>query len=197
MDRLILVRHALAGSNHGGTASGTAPGEGLTEEGVAQAQALAHTLGTDELALAVTSGFTRTQSTLRLALDGRDVPVVVLTQLNEIDFGSFDGGPLETYRSWAAANSPIVRPPGGESRADAAARFAAGLRAVLARPEALVLLVGHALMLRYTLDAAEGLVPAARMAPVAHASPYWLDREGVERAAELLESWARAPRFRA
>jgi hypothetical protein len=68
---------------------------------------------------------------------------------------------------------------------------------VLARPEEIVLLVGHALMLRYTLDAAEGLVPAARMAPVAHASPYRLDREGVARAAELLESWARAPSLRA
>ena len=67
---------------------------------------------------------------------------------------------------------------------------------MLARAEDAILLVGHALMLRYTLDAAEGLVPAARMAPVAHALPYRLERADVERAAELLASWSLAPAFR-
>ena len=94
--------------------------------------------------------------------------VIVVPELNEIHFGSFDGGPLDTYRAWAAAQSPDERAPGGgESRADAAARFASGLRILLARDEDAILLVGHALMLRYTLDAAAGLVPAARMTPVA------------------------------
>ena len=68
----------------------------------------------------------------------------------------------------------------------AAARFARGLGVLLARDEDVVLLVGHALMLRYTLDAAGGLVPAARMAPVEHAHPYELEHADVERAAELL-----------
>ncbi|HUG65957.1 MAG TPA: histidine phosphatase family protein, partial [Gaiellaceae bacterium] len=85
---------------------------------------------------------------------------------------------------------------GGESRAQAAARFARGLRLVLERPEGRVLVVGHALAIRYTLDAANGLVPAARMAPVLHASPYRLERSGVDRAATLLEHWSRAPTFR-
>jgi hypothetical protein len=67
---------------------------------------------------------------------------------------------------------------------------------VLERPEERVLLVGHALAIRYWLDAANDLVPAARMAPVDHAWPYRLVRPEVERAATLLEEWSLAPRFR-
>ena len=59
-----------------------------------------------------------------------------------------------------------------------------------------VLLVGHALAIRYWIDAADGFVPAARMAPVAHARPYRLTREGAERSAALLEEWSAAPVFR-
>ena len=119
-----------------------------------------------------------------------------MPELNEIDFGSFNGGLLDEYRAWAAARSPSQRAPGGESRADAAVRFGRGLRVLLERNEDVVLLVGHALMIRYTLDAASGLVPAARMAPVDHAHPHRLERSDVERAAALLESWSTAPRFR-
>jgi broad specificity phosphatase PhoE len=67
---------------------------------------------------------------------------------------------------------------------------------VLERPERTILVVGHALVLRYVLDAAEGLAPAPLMTPIAHAVPYRLDRGGLERAADLLEAWSREPRFR-
>ena len=197
MERLILARHGLAGSNRDGIASCAKPGEGLTPEGADQGRALRALLSDEPISLAATTGLARTQETLELALDGRDVRVIVVPELNEIDFGSFDGGPLDTYRAWAAAQSPLVRPPGGgESRADAAARFARGLGVLLARDEEVVLLVGHALMLRYALDAAAGLVPAARMSPVEHAHPYRLERADVGRAAELLADWAHAPTFR-
>jgi alpha-ribazole phosphatase len=194
---LLLARHGLAGSNRDDVASCAIPGEGLTPEGVEQARALGALLGETQLALAVATELSRTQETLLLALEGRDVPTVLVPELNEIDFGSFDGGALETYRAWAAAHSPSVRAPGGgESRADAAARFARGLRVLLAREEDAILLVGHALALRYVVDAAAGLVPAARMTPVPHAQPFELAREDVVRAAELLETWSDSPRFR-
>jgi broad specificity phosphatase PhoE len=197
METLVLVRHAFAGSNREGNASCAVPGEGLTPDGVEQARALARTVSAEEIAVALTSRLARTQETLALALDGRDVPVLVVPELDEIEFGSFAEGPLDTYRAWAGANPPDRRAPGGgESRADAAARFARGLRIVLARDEATVLLVGHALALRYVLDAAAGLPPAAVMTPVEHAFPYRLDRVAVERAATLLETWSHAPQFR-
>ncbi|HUG63967.1 MAG TPA: histidine phosphatase family protein, partial [Gaiellaceae bacterium] len=158
MDELLLVRHGLAGSNRDAVASCKAPGEGLVPDGVLQARALARELAADEISVALTSPFARTRETLALALDGRDVPVVIAPELDEIHFGSFDGGLLETYRAWASSHSPDEPAPGGgESRAQAAARFARGLRLVLERPEGRVLVVGHALAIRYTLDAANGL----------------------------------------
>jgi len=194
---VVLVRHALAGSNRLGIASSAVPGDGLTPEGVKQARRLAEQLAGDEIEVAVSSAFARTRQTLAVALEGRGVPTVVVEELNEIHFGSFDGGLLDTYRAWAAARSPLERPSsGGESRSDAAARFAGGLRVLLDRPEESILFVGHALSLRYVLDAADRLSPAALMKPIAHAVPYRLDRAGVERAAELLESWSRSPQFR-
>lgn len=197
MDELLLVRHGLAGSNRDAIASCAIPGEGLTPEGVEQARALAHALADIEISIALTSRLARTQETLSLALDGRAVPVVVTAELDEIHFGRFDGGLLETYRAWAASAPPGEPPPGGgESRAQAAARFARGLRLVLERPEERVLVVGHALAIRYWLDAAEDIVPAARMAPVDHASPYRLTRADIERGAALLEEWSSAPVFR-
>ena len=197
MHELLLARHGFAGSNRDDVASCAVPGEGLTAEGVEQARALAVVLAPEEIGVAMTSRLARTQATLALALDGRDLPSVVAEELDEIHFGDFDGGLLDIYRAWAAAHPPDVSPPGdGESRAQAAERFARGLRLVLARPEEQVLVVGHALAIRYVIDAASGLVPAARMSPIEHAFPYRLGRDEVARAATLLEGWSRAPQFR-
>ena len=191
MRELLLVRHGFAGSNRDDVASSAVPGEGLTPEGVEQALALALVLADEPIDVALTSRLTRTQETLALVLDGRDVPVVVEAELDEIHFGSFDGGPLDTYRAWAASHPPDEPPPGGgESRAQAAARFARGLRLALARPEECVLVVGHALSIRYLIDAAAGHVPAARMAPIEHAFPYRLEHTDAERGAVLLEEWS-------
>jgi broad specificity phosphatase PhoE len=197
VNELLLVRHGFAGSNRDDTASSTVPGEGLTPEGVAQARALAQTLADEKVDVALTSRLARTQETLALVLDSRKVPVVVEEELDEIRFGSFDGGPLDAYRAWAASHPPDEPAPGGgESRAQAAARFARGLRLVLARPEDNVLVVGHALAIRYVIDAAQGHVPAARMSPIEHAFPYRLGRDEAERAAAFLEEWSAVPRFR-
>jgi broad specificity phosphatase PhoE len=197
METLIVARHGFARSNRDVLASCTAPGDGLTPEGIQQARRLRELLADERIDLGVATDFRRTQQTLELALDGRDVPVTVVPELNEIHFGSFDGGSLDAYRAWAAAESPTVAAPGdGESRAAAAARFARGVRVLLERPEWSVLLVGHALALRYVLDAATGLPPAARMTPVEHALPHRLSAVEVELAAHRLEAWSKAPRFR-
>jgi broad specificity phosphatase PhoE len=194
---LVIARHASAGSNRAGTASYAVPGEGLTPDGIAQGVELGKLLAQMEIDLGVATELRRTQETLELALRGRDVPTLVVPELNEIHFGSFDSGPLDAYRDWAAAQPPSLSAPGGgESRAAAATRFARGLRLLVERPEGVVLLIGHALMVRYLLDAAHRLPPAARMTPVEHARPYRLGADEVAAAARLLEEWSRAPRFR-
>ena len=72
-----------------------------------------------------------------------------------------------------------------------------GIPALLAacHTNSLVLAVTHALPVRYVLDAADGLFPAAQIGPVPHATPFPLGVEAVERAAQTLRVWAAAPRF--
>lgn len=161
-----------------------------------EALALGKALADERLDLGVATELERTRRTLELALGDRDVPVLTLPELNEIHFGSFDGGPLGDYRAWAWATDPAVDAPGlGESRAEAARRFARGLDVLLARPEDHVLVVSHALPIRYVLDAAESRIPTARIRPVANAVPHRLTEQQVANAAAALRSWAAAPRF--
>ena len=196
LERLILVRHAHARSNVGDVVSSLPPGEGLSELGVEEALALRETLAFEPIDLGIATALARTQETLELALGDRDVPRIVDAGLGEIGFGSFEGGPLAEYRSWAWTNEPDAPCPGaGESRVQAAERFAVALHGLLARPEDVVLAVSHALPIRYVLDAADGAYPAARIEPVPHATPFALDADDVERAAETLRVWATAPRF--
>ena len=197
MELLLLARHGLAGSNRDRIASCEVPGEGLTREGIEQVLSLAALLEAEEISIGIASELARTQETLELVLGSRDVPRLVIGDLNEINFGAYADRPFDEYRAWAASRWPAERAPGdGESRADAAARFARGLRCLLERPEPVVLHIGHALMLRYAVDAAHGLVPASLIAPVEHAITFALSASQAESAAALLEEWSRAPRFR-
>jgi probable phosphoglycerate mutase len=197
VESLVLLRHAFAGSNRDKTASCTVPGEGLTAEGAEQARRVGEQVAKDEVSLGVSSQLARTKETLALVLGERAVPRLAVAELDEIGFGSFDAGPLDEYRAWARSHpASEPAPGGGESRAAAATRFACGLRLVAERPEQDVLLVGHALFVRYVLDAASGLAPAPLMTPVDHATPYRLGMREVEAAVTLLEEWSRDPRFR-
>jgi len=196
VNRLILARHAHALSNAAGTVNSVPPGQGLSREGLAEARALGALLGAEPIDLGISTRLRRTQETLDVALLGRDVPRVVEPLLDEIDFGSFEGRPLADYRAWAWEHPPEADcPGGGESRVDAALRVAAALEALLEQPAAIVLVISHALPIRYVLDAADGAFPASRIERVAHAVPTSLDRSGVELAARTLGAWAQAPQF--
>ena len=70
------------------------------------------------------------------------------------------------------------------------------MRELLARPEPVILVVAHSLPLRYLVDAAQGLVPAARAERMPYAEPFWLDGAEAAAAAELLARWAAAPAWR-
>ena len=143
MERLILARHAESEFSARGAVNGDplVEGGGLTARGREQARALGELLEDDEIELAAFSEFARTRETAELALAGRTVPTLVVPELNDIRFGSFEGGLLTEYRSWAHSHGPTVEcPGGGESRVGAAARFARGYRILLARPERTILL---------------------------------------------------------
>ena len=196
MKTLILARHGHAASNVADTVSCLPPGEGLSELGMAEGAALRTMLAEDEIGLGVTSELRRTQETLALALDGREVQTVVVPQLNEINFGSYEGGPLAAYREWAWSTAPDAEcPGGGESRTAMASRVASALDWLLARPDDTILAVWHALPIRYVLEGAAGRPPPARIGTIPHADPYRLERGDVELAAASMRAWVLAPRF--
>ncbi len=193
---MLLTRHAHSASNAGGFVNSTPPGAGLSAAGREESLRLGAQLSSESIGAGFSSRLLRTQETLDLALADRDVPRIVEPLLDEIGFGSFEGGPLAAYRAWAWENDPAAPcPGGGESRATAALRFASVLTILLEWPEETLLVVGHAMPIRYVIDAAEGRFPSARLATVPHAVPFRLERDAVERAAGTLARFAKAPRF--
>jgi len=198
VERVLLSRHAESQASVGGLTNGDPRREiALTEAGREQARALGRRLASEELDLCVVTEFRRTQETADLALEGRDVPRLVLPALNDIRFGTYEGRPLADYRVWARAHGPEDVVPGGdESRADAVARYATAFRFLLERPEPSILVVAHSLPIRYALDAVDASPPRPAVAQIPYAEPFLLDAEELGRAAELLEEWSGAPSWR-
>jgi probable phosphoglycerate mutase len=192
---VILARHGESERSVEGLTNGDpAVPVGLTATGREEARRLGVELGDDSIDLCVTSEFERAQETADLALAGRDVPLLVLADFNDIRFGKFEGRPLTDYRAWAHAHGPEdICPGGGESRAQTVARYVHGYRTLLARPEETILLVAHGLPVRYVLDALERRNPAARVAQVPYAEPFRFSAEELTAAVDLLEAWVRSP----
>jgi len=193
--RVILARHGESERSVEGLTNGDpAVPVGLTATGREEARRLGVELGDDSIDLCVTSEFERAQETADLALAGRDVPLLVLADFNDIRFGKFEGRPLTDYRAWAHAHGPEdICPGGGESRAQTVARYVHGYRTLLARPEETIILVAHGLPVRYVLDALERRNPAARVAQVPYAEPFRFSAEELTAAVDLLEAWVRSP----
>lgn len=199
MDALILARHGESEYSVLGNVNGE-PGVAcpLTATGEAQARRLGDELAGEPIELCVTSEFERVRQTADLALAGREIPRLVLPELNDVRFGSFEGGTLADYRAWAGANEPTVEPPGGgESRAETVARYVRAYRTILARPERTVLVVTHGLPIRYVLNALADEDPAPLVEQVPCAEPFRVSCVDLERAVSRLERWARAPAWAA
>ncbi len=194
MDRVVLARHgeserSLEGLTNGDPRVACA----LTPTGREEARRLGAELADDPIGLCVTSEFERVLETADLALAGRDIPRLVLADLNDIRFGEFEGRRLAEYRAWAHAHGPEEVVPGGDSRAETVARYVHAYRAILARPEQLVLVVAHGLPVRYVLDALEGRNPAAAVAQVPYAEPFRFSADELREAVDRLEAWVANP----
>ena len=195
MERVVLARHgeselSLVGRTNGDPSLAVA----LTEAGCEQARALGRDLADEAVDLCVTSEFLRAQETADLALEGREVPRLVLAELNDIRFGRFEGGELADYRAWARTHGPAEPVPGGgESRVETAARYVRAFRTTLARPEETGLVVAHSLPIRYMLNAAAGSTPVPAIEQVPYAVPFPLSRAELEAAIERLEAWVAEP----
>jgi broad specificity phosphatase PhoE len=198
VERVILARHGESefSVRHAVNGDPEVAGGSLTATGRRQARALGDLLADDPIDLCITSEFERAKATADLALEGRDVPRLVVPDLNDIRFGRFEGRDLADYRAWAHSHGPAEDcPGGGESRVDAARRFAAAFRIVLARPEDTILIVAHALPIRYLLSALIEQDPSAVVEPVPYAETHRFSASQLERATERLEAWCANPVF--
>jgi probable phosphoglycerate mutase len=190
----LLTRHAESEFSVRGLTNGDPETEvALTENGREQARRLGESLAATEIDLCIVSEFQRAEETAALALEGRDVPRVVLPELNDIRFGEFEGRLLADYRAWARAHGPEDEVPGGESRADSVRRYVSAFGEIAARPEPTILVVAHSLPIRYVLNAVAGGLPRPAMEQVPYAEAFPLPEAELTQAVERLEEWLLAP----
>jgi broad specificity phosphatase PhoE len=179
----VFARHAESAANAADVLN-TNPSQhvSLTPRGRAQARALGAQLASLHVDLAVGTRLLRTQQTIELALDGRQVPTLIEPGFDEIRAGDLEGARIEAYRSWMGQHTEGDRLPNGESIEDALRRYAGALRRLLARKEKVTLVVTHEIALRYiTAAAATGPRPPNGMA-FPNAAPYLFDEPAIRRA---------------
>ena len=194
MEQALLARHAESEFSVRGLTNGDPEIEvALTEQGREQARRLGEQLAATEIELCVTSEFQRAQETADLALTGRNVPRIVLPELNDIRFGEFEGRLLADYRAWARAHGPEDEVPGGESRAESVRRYVTAFQSIADRAESTILVVAHSLPIRYVLNAAAGGLPKPAMQQVPYAEAFPLSAGELSEAIERLETWSLAP----
>jgi broad specificity phosphatase PhoE len=195
VERALLVRHAESVFSARGIANGRADVPcPLSERGVAQARALAQQLANEDIDLCVTSELERTHETADIALAYRVVPRIVVPELNDPLYGGYESGPLDAYVAWALANDSAAEPPGGgEQRQKLVARYAAGFRKLLERPERTILIVTHALPAAYVLNARAGRDPAPEVPFVQYAKINVISARELADALARLEAWCAAP----
>jgi broad specificity phosphatase PhoE len=166
---------------------------GLTEAGRDQARRLGELIAGKPIDVCITSEFERARETADIALAGRDVPRLVMSDLNDLKAGQFEGGLLETFRAWISEHGPAAIPPGGgESRAHTALRYAAAFRAVAGRTEPMILVVCHGLAVTMAVRCAGGDDPSLFLRQDEYATPHTLSASDLLTAADILERWARA-----
>ena len=191
----VFARHGESEFSVRGALNGDPriPG-GLTPAGVEQALELGEALAGDAFELCVVTELQRTRETADEALRGRDVPRLVVPELNDPLYGPYEGAQIEGYRDWAASASSRDTPgEGGESRYEIVERYAHAFRLLLARPEESLLVVAHSLPIAYALNARAGKPPAARVPLAEYAKPYPFTGIDLRRAAITLEYWLAAP----
>jgi broad specificity phosphatase PhoE len=186
MDDVVFARHGESETAARRVVGGDAP---LTGVGQDQARTLGRELAASPFDVCLTSGAVRARETAALALVGRAVPCEIVAELGDIEFGVFEGGSLEEYRAWTASHPPDDAPPGGESRVATLRRFGRAYHALLARPEAHLLVVAHGL----TVSALTDERPRPTVAGVAYGSFVRLTRDELARQVARLERWCEAP----
>ena len=161
----------------------------LTAQGEAQSLQLRAQLANVAIDACVHTRFERTRRTAELVLDPREIPMREEPLLDDLDLGALEGATLEQYRKVKHSLLPHEPFPGGESRHDAARRYARALRRLVGCEGTRVLVIAHEIPLRYALNGA--LNSSSLDGPVheiPNAAPYVFDAAALLRAAATIES---------
>ena len=165
MCRILLIRHAehpLVGQKLLGRDEAAVH---LSEAGQQQADALAETLESEEIDCLQSSPRLRCIETAGALAARFDLPVLVASALDELDFGAWTGEPFDTLEhdpKWYAWNAhrARTRPPGGESMAEARTRVLRHLARTSRRyPRGTVAMVTHAEIIRAVRLQRAGISP--------------------------------------
>jgi broad specificity phosphatase PhoE len=187
----VVARHAESVANAANMLnSNPSQPVALTARGRTQARALGAQLANLHVDLAVGTRLLRTQQTIDIALDGRQVPTLIEPGFDEIHAGDLEGARIEAYRSWRDQHTVRDRLPHGESIQDALGRYADALRRLLDRTETVTLVVIHDLALRYIAAAAATSSSPVNGTALPNAVPYLFDEPVARRAATSLAALA-------
>src|SRR5512146_2754787 len=158
---------------------------GLSEQGIEEAERLAGQLAALPIDLVAVSPFPRALQTANIALAGRDVTHLVDDELGDVRIGELEGKSLDDYRITPAHANRKERFPGGESLDEAALRYAGVCERLLARDEAVTLVVCHEAPERYLAHpASSSAAPNCPLSFIANATPYLFDETALGRAVE-------------
>jgi broad specificity phosphatase PhoE len=184
MTLLCLVRHGQTDWNLEGRYQGQSDVP-LNERGRAQAQALASQLQGERFASIYSSDLKRAKETADIVAVPLCLPVISEPRLREIDQGEWEGQLVDVIADRYAqlwqkrvVDPANVRPPGGETVGEVAARVNAAVDDIVRlHPEVPVLIVSHGLALATVICRARGipLGQAYRNIPD-NAAPVWLEQ---------------------
>ncbi|MFJ6608651.1 histidine phosphatase family protein [Streptomyces sp. NPDC091289] len=179
--RMLLIRHGQTPSNLGNFLDTARPGPGLTDLGLRQAAALPGALTGENIAALYVSTLTRTQLTAAPLAAERGLEVRIRDGIRELSAGDLEMQAdedairqyLTTAFAWSAGDI-ARRMPGGESGAEALARFDAVVaEAAEAGEPGTVALVSHGAAIRvWTASRAQNVT-------VEFAAEHGLDNTGV------------------
>ena len=187
----VVARHAESVANAANMLnSNPSQPVALTARGRTQARALGAQLANLRVDPAVGTRLLRTQQTIDIALDGRQVPTLIEPGFDEIRAGDLEGARIEAYRSWRDQHTLGDRLPHGESIQDALRRYADALRRLLDRTETITFVVIHDLALRYIAAAAATSSSPVNGTAFPNAVPYLFDEPAARRAATSLAALA-------
>jgi probable phosphoglycerate mutase len=169
-ERLFLARHGQTRWNLEHRLQGTLDSP-LTEEGLAQARAMAHRLTGSDVGTVCSSPLGRALRTAEIIADHLDVEVIPIAELAEIDHGEFSGMTWDeiddrfpTAREDRASNRWGWAFPGGESYAQARGRARKALSSCGWASTGVPLLVSHEMIGRMLRAELRGLDPIGALA---------------------------------